>query len=49
MRRTDRAAVALVTGVAAPAGSTGLARTMSLGPYHHPPGAAIAGPPVMEA
>ena len=37
MRRTDRVAVALITGTAALAGATGLARTTSLGPYHHPP------------
>lgn len=37
MRRTDRVAVALITGAAALAGSLGLARTTSLGPYHHPP------------
>lgn len=36
MRRTDRAAVALITVAAALAGSAGLAQTMSLGPYHHP-------------
>lgn len=37
MRRTDRVALALITGTAALAGATGLARTTSLGPYHHPP------------